>query len=244
MSALQSLGKPPESRFAGAGDEEMSSMRGRGANGVEATEDEVKKEIKFSPFIDAVKEFAPQGSVRSLVRRIFFPRSHVELQFAVDARTAENNGLKRDDIYNKVDWFEAVSLVAILFNAVVLANADPMQPNSVQNQLINYVDTLMTFFFTGELLLRVVCFGVAIFEAEAWFVADLVVVGAGLLSWVLSFVASGQSSSLSALRAIRLLRPLRTIRVISSVRVFLAAMINALFELTDIFVLLLIFIRK
>lgn len=195
-----------------------------------------------SPFVEAVKDFAPQTAFRSVIRKFFFPRSHIELQFAVDAATAERSGLKYEDQFYRSDWFEAVSLFAIFVNAIVLANADPLHPDSAINKLIDYVDAIMTFFFLAELLLRVVCFGMTIFEADAWFVVDLVVVIAGLLSWVLSFVSDGSSLSLSALRAIRLLRPLRSIRVITSVRLFLAALIEAVTELTDVLILLLIFI--
>lgn len=195
-----------------------------------------------SPFIEAIKDFSPQTAIRSGLRKIFFPRSHVELQFAIDPSLAERNGLKFEDQFNKSDWFEGVSLFAIFINAIVLANADPLNPDSAVNQLINVVDAMMTFFFLAELILRVACFGMTIFEAEAWFVVDLVVVLAGLLSWVLSYISSGSSLSLSALRAIRLLRPLRSIRIISSVRLFLAALIEAVTELTDVLILLLIFV--
>jgi cell division protein FtsL len=182
--------------------------------------------------LEQIAERAPHSGWRAKLRSMLFPRSHHRIMHII--------GKGDDSPAPRFDWFEAVSLAAILVNSVILALVDPLDRGSVRNQVADYTDAALTFFFVLEALLRLTCFGSVLLQADRWFDVDCLVVVGSFVALILSFtgIAGDDAISFSGLRSFRLLKPIRSLRGISAARLIIGAITTAVEALSDVVLLL------
>jgi len=141
--------------------------------------------------------------------------------------------------------FENTVLVLIVLSSLVLILDNPLNdPNSIQSLIIKLVDTIFTFLFLLEALIKI--FALGLFSTSlknqqpymftGWNVLDLFVVVASLIDFAYSpsinfsgANSGANNSSLKSLKALRALRALRPLRVISRDE-GLKLVVNALFS--------------
>ena len=140
-------------------------------------------------------------------------------------------------IINNV-WFRGAVLFVIIFNSICLALDDPaFERYHWLKSILDILDHVFVCFFTIEMLLKVVVFGLAFhtksYLRDAWNVIDAVVVVAGLLGYIVD-----GTNGFSALRVVRVLRPLRTVSRVRALKRILTKLVLSLPRLADVFVLL------
>ena len=135
--------------------------------------------------------------------------------------------------------FEALIIVVIVFNTVLLAIEDPSL--SVQPDPYHTMDLVLLYIYTVEMGLKLIALGI-IFDKTAYFREywnglDCVIVLSGWFD--LLYAQSGVN--LTALRAIRLLRPLRSVTRIQGMRVIFLSLVGSIKLLLSSMALLLFF---
>eukprot|EP01050_Picozoa_sp_SAG11_P006777 SAG11_NODE_541_length_8643_cov_21.904963_2_plen_204_part_00 len=130
-------------------------------------------------------------------------------------------------VHNK--WFEPVILVVILANCVAMALDQPSlderimidpRNDATMVEILFYVDVFFTLFFTVEMLLKIVAWGIichsdSYLRRDSWNRFDFLLV---LISWVDYAMAFAEIDlDIHMLRSFRLLRVFRTLRCIPPV---------------------------
>lgn len=126
-------------------------------------------------------------------------------------------------------WFEYTIMGAIFITCIQLALYDPYDDDedSNRNKINQYVDYLCLGLFTGELLLKHCCYGLARYWAGGWNRLDGLVVATGFLSLVPSM------SSLVVMKLLRVLRPLRIINKLDGMRKLISTLVDSAKPLAD-----------
>lgn len=111
--------------------------------------------------------------------------------------------------------FDQIVLVIIVISSISLALDNPLNnPESMQSKVLSYLDLILTFLFSIEMLVKIIAlgfiFGESAYLHSSWNVLDFVVV---LISFV--SIYTGNNSNLTSLRSLRALRALRPLRVIN-----------------------------
>ncbi|KAA0162398.1 hypothetical protein FNF28_04736 [Cafeteria roenbergensis] len=132
-------------------------------------------------------------------------------------------------------WFEVGVLIAILVNCVFLALESPdNEPTSVLSEVLATGDVVFAVLFTVEASFKIAAFGIwkagpHAYLRSAWNVLDFFIVVVSLLSLALPDV--------SALRSLRALRPLRVVVRSPQIQVVIRALVYALPNIFNVFVL-------
>ncbi|RWS29033.1 voltage-dependent T-type calcium channel subunit alpha-1G-like protein, partial [Leptotrombidium deliense] len=116
--------------------------------------------------------------------------------------------------------FDYIILFFISMNCVTLAMERPIiPPNSFERELLNVANSLFTFIFALEMLLKVIAkglwYGEDAYLKSGWNIMDGVLVAFSLFDLVLGFIAQKSRRIFGILRVFRLLRSLRPLRVIN-----------------------------
>lgn len=130
------------------------------------------------------------------------------------------------------DYFEAVSLMVIIANSIVLTMEDPTDPDSGSTGFLATLDTIFLVCYTVEMGLKVIGLGLIFnkdsYLSDPWNILDGIIVLSAYLQLLLS-----SGANLSVLRSFRVLRPLRTISGIEGLRIIVSALMKALTLLID-----------
>ena len=136
-------------------------------------------------------------------------------------------------------FFEAVSLLTILVNCIILSLDDPTNPT--QEQWQTNADYTFQGIYTAEIVIKVFGMGFALnkgaYIRDPWNVLDFVIVVFGYLSYL--NISGGVD--LKALRTFRVLRPLRTISSVEGLKILMSALVTSLPLLFDTIVILMFF---
>ena len=126
----------------------------------------------------------------------------------------------------KSPYFEAFSLIVIVFNSIMLASDNP---NSASSNFSSTMDTVFLTIYTTEMALKIIAFGFYFsrnaYIKDSWNILDFVIVTTSYLPIILE---GSNSVNLSALRSLRVLRPLRTISSIQALKQILEALFSAI----------------
>nr|XP_019606371.1 PREDICTED: voltage-dependent L-type calcium channel subunit alpha-1S [Rhinolophus sinicus] len=110
-------------------------------------------------------------------------------------------------------WFTNFILLFIMLSSAALAAEDPIQAESMRNQILGYFDIGFTSVFTVEIVLKMTTYGAFLhkgsFCRNYFNILDLLVVAVSLISMGLP------SSSISVVKILRVLRVLRPLRAIN-----------------------------
>lgn len=140
----------------------------------------------------------------------------------------DNNSKFRKICYKLINksYIIAMITIMILVSSVLLAIDDPLTPDD--NVIVNEIDLIVTIFFTGEVLLKVLAYGL-IFNGEYSYLRDIsnildfIVV---IFSWV-NMMVEADLSIFKILRVFRVLRPLRLVSRSDSLKIAINALIKA-----------------
>ena len=141
----------------------------------------------------------------------------------------------------KHNAFEAISLIVIIMNSIILALEDPTVDEDEQPTFFKITDYVFLGLYSLEMILKILGMGF-FFEKEAyikdpWNVLDFVIV----LSGYFEIMFGGVFFDAKSLRTFRVLRPLRTISGIEGLRILVSALIGSLPMLGNTIIILLFF---
>ena len=113
-------------------------------------------------------------------------------------------------------------LLLIIASSITIAIDNPLNnPNSRLSKVLFVVDSIFTFLFLLEAILKIIATGFFTssinrkpYMCNGWNILDFVVVVSSLIDFTLG-VAGISTSTLKALKALRTIRALRPLRVIS-----------------------------
>ena len=142
-----------------------------------------------------------------------------------------------------IDWppFEAVILIAIIANCIVMAMEEyfPKGDPRNENKALDKTEIYFLAIFTAECVIKVVALGFVLhpgsYLRSTWNILDFVVVVTGLVT----VLAADTGVNLRILRAIRVLRPLKLVAGIPSLQVVMFSIFKAMIPLLQIGVLIL-----
>jgi voltage-dependent calcium channel L type alpha-1D len=105
-------------------------------------------------------------------------------------------------------------LLLIAVSSILLALDNPLNdPKSELAKFLSYSDTILTAFFIGEAVLKIIAYGF-LFNGESsyirngWNITDFLVVVISIIAMVIS---GGKFKIVKIIRLLRILRPLRVI---------------------------------
>eukprot|EP00736_Rhodelphis_marinus_P012787 Rmarinus@m.2580 len=123
--------------------------------------------------------------------------------------------------------FDFCVMICIFLNCILLALADPVNPDSARNDFLETLEMPFTFIFTLEFVFKSIMLGFILHEGsylrDPWNVLDFVVVATSLFA----FVGAG-IDGITALRTMRILRPLKTIQRFPDMRRLVVTLLQSL----------------
>jgi hypothetical protein len=135
--------------------------------------------------------------------------------------------------------FEAISLIVIIANSIVMALENPADDNS--SDFFSFLDYIFLGLYTLEMMLKILGLGFILpkgsYLRDSWNILDFVIV----ISGYLPLIISSESMNLNVLRSFRVLRPLRTISGIEGLRILVSALLSAIPLLRDTILVLTFF---
>ena len=137
-------------------------------------------------------------------------------------------------------FFEAVFLIVIVANSIVLALDNPTDDTTTPTSEL--VDSIFLYLYTIEMATKIIGLGFIIgkntYLQDPWNILDFIIV---TTAWLPKLSSGENSSSLNSLRVLRVLRPLRTISSIKALRIILTSLFSAMRLLIDSMIVLLFF---
>ena len=104
----------------------------------------------------------------------------------------------------------------IIVSTVTLALESPLDdPNGLKIQRLKFIDLIMTFIFTIEVIVKIIAYGFVnagktSYLRDAWNVLDFMIVAAALID-----IAAGDAVNIGVFKALRILKILRPLRLIA-----------------------------
>ncbi|KAK6620728.1 hypothetical protein RUM43_011023 [Polyplax serrata] len=145
-------------------------------------------------------------------------------------------------------YFDFFIMVVISLSSIALAAEDPVEEESVRNNILNYFDYAFTCVFTIEMILKILDLGLILhpgsYLREFWNIMDAVVVICAAVSF--GFDISGSSagqnlSTIKSLRVLRVLRPLKTIKRVPKLKAVFDCVVNSLKNVINILIVYILF---
>nr|BAA13136.2 voltage-dependent calcium channel [Heterololigo bleekeri] len=142
-------------------------------------------------------------------------------------------------------YFDLFIMIVICASSIALAAEDPVNDESVNNQILNYFDYVFTGVFTIEMLLKIVDLGIILHPGsycrDAWNILDATVVICALVAFAFGDAAGGNLNTIKSLRVLRVLRPLKTINRIPKLKAVFDCVVNSLKNVSNILIVYLLF---
>ena len=141
--------------------------------------------------------------------------------------------------------FDNLVIMLILISTILLAIEDPFEdPQSQKKEVLTILDTILSFVFLFELLIKVVVYGF-VFNGEdsylknSWNKMDFVIVFFSMVSMIFKDIDLGP---IKILRVLRVLRPLRMISRNPGMKIAITSLINAIPDIGNVMVVSVLFI--
>ena len=138
--------------------------------------------------------------------------------------------------------FDAISLLVIIANTVLILISDPTD----QNNWGNITDSYFLYFYTVESVLKIIAFrfwsGEDAYIKDSWNILDFFVVVVGWILLIVEKALNGTKiSGLAGLRAFRILRPLKTVKRFKGLKKLVMALLLSLGHLGETGIVLFFF---
>ena len=139
-------------------------------------------------------------------------------------------------------FFDAISLIVIIANTVLILISDPTD----QNNWGNITDSYFLYFYTVESILKIIAFrfwsGEDAYIKDSWNILDFFVVVVGWILLIVEKALNGTKiSGLAGLRAFRILRPLKTVKRFKGLKKLVMALLLSLGHLGETGIVLFFF---
>eukprot|EP00759_Apiculatamorpha_spiralis_P035871 PhF_6_TR36344/c0_g1_i1/m.53273 len=135
-------------------------------------------------------------------------------------------------------WVEGVLIVAICISTVTLALESPMDPpDSMLQSFIVKVDTVLTYVFTGEVVLKIIACGLVLhgdsyLRRDNWNKLDFIIVTLSLVG-----LAHEDNKWLRTVKVCRVMRPLRFISKFEGLKLLVNSLVSAMQPLGSVAVI-------
>jgi len=194
----------------------------------------------------------PHVSLQQMSRRdpfrgkFGFGQYRIEFAPRVLGRVERSNPVRKFCIEMvKSFWFEAVVLIMIIINCLIMALWDPVADTfGIESPINRFVTNSEWFFqplFTIEAMIKIMALGLFVvpsgYFTDSWNILDFCIVTIGWIPLFLGADSSPNSSMIVILRFTRVLRPLRAIRRFPSLQLLVESILNAGREISNVLLL-------
>uniref|UniRef100_A0A673YCG2 Sodium channel protein n=1 Tax=Salmo trutta TaxID=8032 RepID=A0A673YCG2_SALTR len=141
------------------------------------------------------------------------------------------------------NWFETVIIFMILLSSGALAFEDVyIQQRKSIRTILEYADSVFTYIFILEMLLKWVAYGFHKYFTNAWCWLDFFIVDVSSVSClVANALGYSDLGPIKSLRTLRALRPLRALSRFEGMRVVVNALVGAIPSIMNVLLVCLIF---
>jgi hypothetical protein len=185
--------------------------------------------------IKLLVKHSPSSGWRASLRHYLFPRTENKMRRAAGMPVLNS----RKTIL--VDWFDAVILVLVLANTIMLALQDPLYPESELMVTLRALNNVFSLLYAVEFTIRVLAFGFILFRSEWWNIFDFLIVFFGIVTAIVD-IAGVKQVNVNAIRTVIVFRPLRSIRYVDTARITVRATVRAIRSIGDVGILFVLFV--
>ncbi|XP_041481260.1 voltage-dependent calcium channel type A subunit alpha-1-like isoform X7 [Lytechinus variegatus] len=161
-------------------------------------------------------------------------------------------------------YFDTMIMVVIALSSIALAAENPIDPDDMRNQVLEYFDYVFTGIFTIEMVLKIMDMGLLLHKGsymrDLWNILDAIVVVCALFAYAyrgassptpmtMTMVESSGTggggpqnlNTIKSLRVLRVLRPLKTIKRVPKLKAVFDCVVNSVKNVTNIAIVYLLF---
>ncbi|XP_051946761.1 sodium channel protein type 8 subunit alpha-like isoform X1 [Xyrauchen texanus] len=140
------------------------------------------------------------------------------------------------------NWFETLIIFMILLSSGALAFEDVyIEQRKTIRVILEYADTVFTYIFILEMLLKWVAYGFVKYFTNAWCWLDFFIVDVSIVSLIANALGYSDLGPIKSLRTLRALRPLRALSRFEGMRVVVNALVGAIPSIMNVLLVCLIF---
>ncbi len=143
-------------------------------------------------------------------------------------------------------YFEDFIYHLIAMNSILLMINYPNIKDVYFNKTIDLITTVISGFFIGEALAKIIALGFVIGEGaylkDSWNTLDFVIVLSSILNWLLDAFSTVSLSFLRGFRALRALRPLRMISKDEGMKTIVNSLLKAIPSLFNVALINILFL--
>ncbi|KAI7807240.1 putative sodium channel [Triplophysa rosa] len=140
------------------------------------------------------------------------------------------------------NWFETLIIFMILLSSGALAFEDVyIEQRKTIQIILGYADSVFTYIFILEMLLKWVAYGFVKYFTNAWCWLDFFIVDVSIVSLIANALGYSDLGPIKSLRTLRALRPLRALSRFEGMRVVVNALVGAIPSIMNVLLVCLIF---
>lgn len=143
-------------------------------------------------------------------------------------------------------YFEDFIYHLIAMNSLLLMINYPTITDPYFMKTIELITTLISAFFIGEAVLKIISLGFALGESaylkDSWNILDFIIVLSSILNWLLDAFSEVSLSFLRGFRALRALRPLRMISKDEGMKTIVNSLLKAIPSLFNVALINILFL--
>uniref|UniRef100_A0AAY4CAI4 Sodium channel protein n=1 Tax=Denticeps clupeoides TaxID=299321 RepID=A0AAY4CAI4_9TELE len=140
------------------------------------------------------------------------------------------------------NWFETLIIFMILLSSGALAFEDVyIEQRKTIQIILAYADSVFTYIFILEMLLKWVAYGFVKYFTNAWCWLDFFIVDVSIISLIANALGYSDLGPIKSLRTLRALRPLRALSRFEGMRVVVNALVGAIPSIMNVLLVCLIF---
>jgi hypothetical protein len=143
-------------------------------------------------------------------------------------------------------YFEDFIYHLIAMNSLLLMINYPTITDPYFMKTIELITTLISAFFIGEAVLKIISLGFAFGESaylkDSWNILDFIIVLSSILNWLLDAFSKVSLSFLRGFRALRALRPLRMISKDEGMKTIVNSLLKAIPSLFNVALINILFL--
>ncbi|XP_048110700.1 LOW QUALITY PROTEIN: sodium channel, voltage gated, type VIII, alpha subunit b [Alosa alosa] len=140
------------------------------------------------------------------------------------------------------NWFETLIIFMILLSSGALAFEDVyIEQRKTIQIILAYADSVFTYIFILEMLLKWVAYGFQKYFTNAWCWLDFFIVDVSIITLIANALGYSDLGPIKSLRTLRALRPLRALSRFEGMRVVVNALVGAIPSIMNVLLVCLIF---
>ena len=225
----------PEEKSSDVEEKKVNFSSNNGKSGDNDDDDDDDDDAVQEDQMQLLVQHSPKSGWRAKLRHYLFPRTENRM------RRAAGQPLLNAQKTILIDWFDAVILVLILGNTVMLALQEPLYPDSSLMVTLRVLNDVFSFLYAIEFVIRLIAFGFILFRSDWWNIFDFIIVFFGITIALVDIFGVKQLN-INAIRTVIVFRPLRSIRYIDTARITIRATVRAIRSIGDVALLFVLFV--